>query len=503
MVVPDVGRWRAMRRVRLPRTPVGALALLLIMASACTSSRNSTATVPTFSPPDAGGSPTPSACQRWIDPSGNDAAPGSRSKPWGTLQHAAEVVPDDSCTVWVGDGSYSGVNSIDRAFSTQTVFRAIHPYQPVFTSGGAALDIGGDASNMTFSGLQFTQSTPGSGVLVYVSGGNSGPAPHDITLEDNIIHDSYGDDLLKIRSLAHGIVVRGNIFYNQSDDEQHIDVNSVTDVTIEDNVFFNDFAASGRKDTKLSKHFIVVKDSNQADDGLFGSHRIEIRRNVFLDWQGGEDSMIALGNDGNPTFEAVDVRIDDNLMLGNGTDLLNAALTVYGAENVSFFNNTVAGNLPSTAYAFKINTKRANPKNRNIGFWNNIWSDPTRTMGDFSAGDPSNTVGFTLDHNLYWNGGAAVSAGTFAGPQDDPHHVLADPMLPTDQSGIVLPLWTGSSFQSGSQTIREEFVRLVTAYGQIPATSPAVGAALASVAPPIDILGHPRDASPDLGAFEA
>jgi hypothetical protein len=479
------------------------LAALLVAACACTSSGDSSATVPTFSAPDGGGSPTPTACQRWVDPSGNDGANGTEAHPWSTLQHAAEAVPDDSCTVWVGDGSYSGVNSIDRAFSTQTVFRAVHPYMPVFASGSAALDLGGVASNMTFSGLQFTQTAPGSGVLVYVSGGTSGPAPHDITFVDNIIHDSYGDDLLKIRSLAHGIVVRGNVFYNQSDSEQHIDVNSVTDVTIEDNIFFNDYAASGRKDTKLSKHFIVVKDSNQADDGLLGSHRIEIRRNVFLSWQGGEDSMIALGNDGNPTYEAVDVRIDDNLMLGNGPDRLTAALTVYGAENVSFFNNTVAGDLPSTAYALKVNTKRSNPKNRNIGFWNNIWSDPTRTMGDLSDGDLSNTVGFTLDHNLYWNGGAAIRAGNLAGPQNDPHHVPADPMLPTDQSGIVLPLWTGSSFRSGSQTIRDEFVRLVTAYGRIPTTSPAVGAALASVAPPVDILGQPRDASPDLGAFEA
>jgi hypothetical protein len=492
-----------MRRLRAPWALAAAAVLLLAVASACTPSRDSTASVPTFSPSDAGGSPTVSGCQRWIDPSGNDGASGTEGRPWSTLQHAADAVPDDSCTVWVGDGSYSGVNSIDRGFSTQTVFRALHPYMPVFTSGSAALDIGGDASNMTFSGLQFTQSAPGSGVLVYVSGGTSGPAPHDITFVDNIIHDSYGDDLLKIRSLAHGIVVRGNVFYNQSDDEQHIDVNSVTDVTIEDNIFFNDFAVSGRKDTKLSKHFIVVKDSNQADDGLFGSHRIEIRRNIFLSWQGGEDSMIALGNDGNPTFEAVDVRIDDNLMLGNGTDQLTAALTVYGAENVSFFNNTVAGDLPSTAYAFKVNTKRSNPKNRNIGFWNNIWSDPTGTMGDLSDGDPSNTVGFTLDHNLYWNGGAAIRAGSFAGPPADPHHVLADPMLPTDQSGIVLPVWTGSSFQSGTQTIRDEFIRLVTAYGLIPSSSPAVGAALASVAPPVDILGHPRDASPDIGAYEA
>ena len=37
-----------------------------------------------------------------------------------------------------------------------------------------------------------------------------------------------------------------NVFYNQSGSDEHIDINSVTDVLVQDNVFFNDFAGSGR-----------------------------------------------------------------------------------------------------------------------------------------------------------------------------------------------------------------------------------------------------------------
>lgn len=36
------------------------------------------------------------------------------------------------------------------------------------------------------------------------------------------------------------------MFYNQTGSDEHVDVNSVKDVIIEDNVFFNDFAGSGR-----------------------------------------------------------------------------------------------------------------------------------------------------------------------------------------------------------------------------------------------------------------
>ena len=105
-----------------------------------------------------------------------------------------------------------------------------------------------------------------------------------------MFHDSWNNDILKINNGARFIRVENNVFYNQGpgtiSGDEHMDVNSVTDVSIEDNIFFNDFAGSGRPNLNDTSSFIVIKDSNAADDGLVGSFRIAVRRNVFLSWQG-------------------------------------------------------------------------------------------------------------------------------------------------------------------------------------------------------------------------
>ena len=89
----------------------------------------------------------------------------------------------------------------------------------------------------------------------------------DIVLRNNVLHDSYDNDLLKIHHGVRFATVEGNLFYNQGPGEQHMDVNSVTDVTVQDNVFFNDYVASGREISEDAKHFIIVKDSNASAQG--------------------------------------------------------------------------------------------------------------------------------------------------------------------------------------------------------------------------------------------
>jgi hypothetical protein len=443
-------------------------------------------------------------CDRWVAPSGDDRNRGTRSAPWATLEHAVEAVPDRGCTVWFESGIYTGSHEIERRFRERTLFRAVEPYRAVLENDGTILDIGDAASRMTFRGFRFRQTPGASGVAVYVSGGEGPkPAPNHLTFANNIFHDAFDEDLLKIRSRARAITVRGNLFYNQGSNEQHIDVNSVTNVVIEGNIFFNDFEASGRRVDGSTKHFIVVKDSNEGADGLEGSERIAIRRNVFLNWQGGEESFLSIGNDGKSYHEAERVWIENNLLIGNGRDEVNAPLTVHGARDVVFANNTVVGNMPSDAYAFEVDVKGRNPRNQNIGFWNNIWSDPTGTMGTFSDGDRANTFDLVLDNNLYWNGGGRIPSGDLVSPlRHDARRVVRDPRLATDQASVTLPVWDGAAFRSGQTSIRAEFARLVRAYGAIPAGSPAVGRALRSAAPLRDILGRLRDRHPDLGAFE-
>ena len=490
---------------RPPRgLPLGPLLLVLATSVACTGPGS---TAPSVDGPSVTVSLAGGACARYVSPTGDDHAVGSRNAPWATIQHASEAVPDQACTVWIADGTYRSPTEIDRTFATRTVFRAIHPYHAEFVSDGSALDLGGNARNMVFTGLQFRQTGPGaSGVMVYVSGNDTGTeAPSDITFTNDVFHDSWGDDLMKIRGRSHAIVVRDNIFYNQSDQgqgEQHIDVNSASDVTIEDNVFFNDFAASGRPDDHVSQHFIVVKDSGGIADGQLGSLNVTIARNVFLHYEGSKASMIAIGNDGKPYYEAQHVTIADNLMLGDGPDELYAALTINGASDVSFLNNTVAGDLPSEYYAVEIGQKGQNPQNQQITLANNIWCDPTGTMSTVSGGSPSAISGLTFDRNLYWNAGNAIDPGALIGSLSSPNGLVGDPGLRAKEASIALPWWNGTGFASGDQTVRDAFVRIVSTYGAIPGVSPAVGAADPALAPPTDILGRPRGSTPDIGAFE-
>ena len=66
----------------------------------------------------------------------------------------------------------------------------------------------------------------------------------------------------------------------------------------------------------------------------------------------------------------------------------------------------------------------------------------------------------------------------------------------------MLPIWTGTQFDSGEVTIRAEFERIVKRYASIPASSPAVDRSDPRFAPANDILKEPRDGIADLGAFE-
>ena len=460
---------------------------------------------------EAGGE---SDCTFWVapEPDGDNDNPGTEARPWATLEHAAATVPDDGCTVLFASGTYEGSNNLKRRFANTTTFRSVEDYGAVLENDGSVVDIDG-GRNILLQGFELRHTgpdTPGSDYVAIVDRRDDTWSER-ITFRNNVFHDSYGDDLLKIHNGVKFATVEGNVFYNQGKDEQHIDVNSVTDVVVQDNIFFNDFAASGRDEDSPAKHFIVVKDSNEDDDGLEGSQRITIRRNVFLNWQGGSEAFVKLGNDGKPYHEAVNVLVENNLVIGNSAIPADAAFGVRGARDITVNNNTVVGDLPAKSFAYRIHLAGENPRNENIRFTNNIWSDPTGTMGsdgdgsdnEFSDGDPSDVSGLVNDHNLYWNGRSAVPPGKVTSPlQDDADAVVGDPKLATDQSDVELPYWTDGHFPSGSTTIRQEFTRLSEAYGAIPPDSPAVDAADPESAAADDILGRQRT-TPDIGAYES
>lgn len=441
---------------------------------------------------------------------------GSMGAPYATITYALDQAQDGT-VILVKPGEYHGRIRIRGTFATGVTVRSEVPYMARLRHSDRVItgytDNSRGCQGITIEGFDIAHDGPGAGALVvHLDAGGTGTVS-DITLRNNILHDSYNNDILKINHGISNVLVERNIFYNQTGSDEHIDINSATNIVVQDNIFMNDFSGSGRSNPNNTSSYIVVKDSNGSSDRFVGSRNISIRRNVFLNWEGSTGSnFVLLGEDGQNFYEAEDVVVENNLMLGNSANVMRAPFGVKGCRNVRFNNNTISGDLPALAFAFRFNREGANPVNSGIVLYNNIWSDPTGTMGatgpgganDFSdtpAGDVQNV---TLNNNLYWNGGSAIpeDPGETVNPSDDADAIIADPDL-TDVSTLILPRWDAGTrqFADGSLTICEAFENLVQLYGT-PGTQSVVDQANAGQAPTDDILGNTRGSNPDIGALE-
>ena len=440
---------------------------------------------------------------------------GSADKPWATIGHAANNVAQGD-TIWVHPGTYNGEIDLESKFyGKQVTIRSVVPYQAKLRHNDTVI-VCYRCQGIIIDGFDIahTDNDTKQYVIQIQDAAGDGTAGTRIVLRNNIIHDSYNNDLLKVNNGANDVLIEGNMFYNQAGPDSHIDVNSVTNVTIQDNIFFNDFAGSGRPILGTAS-FITIKDSNGTSDANLGSHNITVKRNVFLNWEGSiSNNFIVVGEDKVSYFQAYNTLIENNLFLGNSVDVMRAAFGTQGVRDITFRHNTIVGDLPSKAFAMLVKTQDTNPNNKNIAFYNNIWSDPTGTMGaqsptdsnDFSDSPPNETDSFTLLNNLYWNGGTAVPTDPdeLINFTDDPQPIIADPLL-ADQAGLVIPRWNENTaqFADGSETIQEAFFNLVQTYGIPQAGSTVVNAAYHAQSPTEDILQNPRSTTlTDIGAYE-
>ena len=438
---------------------------------------------------------------------------GTNASPWATITYALDQVADGSL-ILVKPGTYNGRVRMRGSFPNGVEVRSEVPYQAVMRNNDRVFTFYQDARGchgITLSGFDIAHTNNNTaGLVVHIDGAGDGSV-YDITIMNNVLHDSYNNDLLKINNACLNITVDGNMFYNQSGSDEHIDINSVEDIFVLNNVFFNDFAGSGRTNNNNTSSYIVIKDSNGSDDQFLGSKNINIQKNVFLNWEGSTGSNFVLcGEDGHPHFEAQDVLVENNLMLGNSSHVMRAAFGVKGCKNITFRHNTIVGDLPSLAYAFRCNQEGANMVNDGVYFYNNIWSDLSGTMGasfggsnDFSDTPLGETSNWSIDHNLYWNGANAIPSdnGELINYTDDVNRLIQNPLIST--AAVLLPRWNPLTnvFEGGFSSINAAFIDLVQDFATLDASSPARNAAAAAFSPSEDILGNLRT-NPDIGAFE-
>lgn len=473
------------------------LAFLSLVLGSC--APTTAASLPDFPPADAASM----QATYFVATDGDDAGDGSPGRPWATIGHALTQVPDGS-TVLVGPGLYEGTVQLRGRFEQGVTVRSAFPYLASLRGDTRVVHANGDTgevAGITLEGFDISHAGRRSGPLVVlIYGGEHGASR--ITLRDNVIHDSADNDLLKISGAAHDILVEGNLFYNQSGYDEHIDVNGAFDILIQDNVFFND-----RRRGRGTGHYVLIKDSAGARERSEGSRRVTVQRNVFLHWQGSSQAhFVAVGEDGLPYHEGGEVQIRNNLMIGDGPDRMHAPFGVSGGRDVAFEHNTVVGDLPARTFGAVLGGHRDNPPNENIALRYNLWLDPTGTMSSpFGRASTARNDGVELHGNLYWNGGRPVPGRGGDGlldPGSDRRAVIANPRLPRFRTPA-RPRWDPASatFGGGARTIREAHERLVRLVAELRPDSPAVDAADGSTAED-DILGRPRDGRPDIGAFE-
>jgi|GEM_PF-299877 len=443
----------------------------------------------------------------YVDPNGVDTwtwgspTEGTASKPFASISYAVHFI-DDGGTVIVRPGTYHGMVRPEGTFTKGVLIKSEVPYAAKLRNNAMVVYIVG-ASGLTMEGFDISHEA--------IPGQETGPLlvhtdwyAHDIVLRNNIIHDSLNNDSLKINGGSYRVLVEQNILYNAVAEQIRMD--TVADVIIQDNVFFQDFEGAGRTLTTTPGSYIEVADQDGGPS--VKSRNVTIRRNVFLNWENSYGmNFIQLGGDSRPWYEASYALIENNLMIGNNTKYqMRAPFGCKGAEYALFRNNTLVGDMHATAYLARLNMESGRIQNNYILFYNNVIADTAGTMARLTTTPWNDTRAFALDNNLYWNNGQPLPEDPLQliNPSNDAHAVVGDPML-APQTNIVFPRWDEQQgkFLDGSSSIAEVHHTLAWTYGRPDPMSAVVNAANPAFAPKHDIFRHPRPAgAPDIGAVE-
>jgi hypothetical protein len=491
---------------------------------------------------------------------------GSESNPWATVRYAVEHTPIvGGHEILLMTGTHPGLGYITTRFETPVLIRAATPYKTTIQNPtGHRAGYLYQARNIIIAGFNIVgnphwnddgQSSWNQNAYLLQIDNCEG-----VILENNVIHDSYNNDVLKLNNYSVYCDVRGNIFYNQQSEPGHqlIDANLIYDCAIEDNIFFSDYPASGRPQSNSASGFIVIKSSvlkMQLDNGEItlaeamnrGSRNVPVRRNVFLNWFGRVDQpMILFGEDGLPLYEANDCVVENNLFIHNEVyataeesitydkhhtaNRIGATWAVKGVNNINFRANTVTGFIQHGwhgynngdghfGYALRIAIEGDNLLNKDIILSNNIFSVPVKSprgegqLGIIAGGRKEWIINGTIDNNLYYNSDIPLREGTALTAADaltfsmDVRQIVGDPLLETNLAygNVIPPAWNPATgrFAGNHATIEQARIDLINKFGTpVSSASPVFNAADRSNMPDRDILNRPRGSNPDIGAVE-
>ncbi len=450
---------------------------------------------------------TPIACEYYVSPEGNDEGSGSESQPWATFQQAAEAAqPGD--TVCFRGGTYA-VEEIHLALSgtaeAPITFAASPGEIPILDGQGAVSELlildqgtsylrisGFTLRNFTIWGMEFSGENrhvhldhldieSGEAAIRFTYGETEG-SPEEgpveyVTLEDSTIHGSEYSAVDCTPGPCNHMVIRrveiydtglvGEAFYGSDG----LEFARGYPVLVED-CYVHDNGGDG-----------IDLNSRDREGNATG---VVVRRNLVVRnhlngiklWAGG--------------------RIENNVVWGQGN---SAIWSGTWPSTLEVINNTVAYNMWDPAYsernwAFVAGyPEEMDSPPVTLTLVNNIFAFNADAIEGGATGiylGPG--VRLTEHHNLYYSREDGEITAEFAQGRD------------TDftRAEIADGTWTSYTGQGeGDLTADPSFVSSWPGVDvHLLGGSPAANSGSAGDAPADDVEGQPRDAEPNLGAYE-
>jgi hypothetical protein len=448
-------------------------------------------------------------CTHYVAPGGNDGNPGTQAHPWATFQHAADMAQAGD-TVCFRGGTYSVAEDVHLTQSgtsdATTTFIAYPGETPILDGGGSVGELlildqytsyvrisGFTLRNFTVWGMELSGENrhvhldhlviEGGEASIRFTYGETEGLPEEgpveyITLEDSIVHGSQYSAVDCTPGPCNHMVIRrveiydtgivGQSFYGSDG----LEFARGFPVLVED-CFIHDNGGDGidlnSRDRSGNATGVIVRRNRVLRNHLNG---------IKL-WAGG--------------------RMENNLVWGQG----NSAVWVGTfTSTLEVVNNTIAYNMWDPTYSERNWAFVAGYPEEvfpyppvTLTLVNNIFAfnaDPTD--GGSTGIYLGEGVQLTEHHNLYYSREGGEITAEFL-TRDDTDVTRAE---------IANGTWTALSSQGqGNVTDGPLFVSGWPGVDlHLQGASPAVDAGTATGAPTHDIVGHLRDAVPDIGAYE-
>lgn len=349
--------------------------------------------------------PTPSATDYYVSPSGNDAAAGSSAAPWKTIQKAVATAPGGAI-IRVKAGTYTPFTVTRSGLSILSA-----PNEKVVIKGTAGTKhvIAINASNTTVSGMSVIGCVPDSSLAnsgVYI-GSTTG-----VKVTDMVIADSHGKNTAGVTVGCYGVSTVGasnftlsgnDIYHNGSG--INVSGGGQNAQLLNNKIHDNDvLILNGGGDNDDYGAVGITFDSITASPGPLAQGNI-LYNNIGPSQDYGTDGG------GFEIFKASNVRMASNTIYNNDNIIETGTDGSAECTNNSFTNNTASGR--NSGSAVKLSVGMILRCNKNMSIANNTLGPVDSWMFDIETGGTygSSVDGLSITNNkITQSNGASIYA---------------------------------------------------------------------------------------------